>query len=173
MDNISGNEPPELDYIQDFYWKERERHRRFVKLLVLSIFLHLLFVGGTMLLSHWLTRNTVPEVIMLSAGNLQLSPGMDAAVPGEPEPDGYKSVVLKAPAKLPEVSLVWATPRLANPVEDWQPYALEVLAGVLDGHGSARLPQALVKEQRIAVDVGAGYDPVSRGPALFMAAATP
>lgn len=93
--------------------------------------------------------------------------------PGEPEPDGYKSVVLKAPAKLPEVSLVWATPRLANPVEDWQPYALEVLAGVLDGHGSARLPQALVKEQRIAVDVGAGYDPVSRGPALFMAAATP
>jgi zinc protease len=93
--------------------------------------------------------------------------------PGEPEPDGYKSVVLKAPAKLPEVSMVWATPRLENPAEDWQPYALEVLAGVLDGHDSARLPRALVKEQRLAVDVGAGYDPVSRGPAVFIAAATP
>jgi zinc protease len=91
----------------------------------------------------------------------------------EPEPAGYKSVVLKAPANLPEVGMVWATPRLNKPKEDWEPYALEVLAGVLDGHTSARLPRALVNEARIADEVGAGYDPVSRGPALFMIAATP
>jgi zinc protease len=35
------------------------------------------------------------------------------------------------------------------------------------------LPQALVKDQHLAAEVGAGYDPVSRGPALFMVAATP
>lgn len=91
----------------------------------------------------------------------------------EPDPDGATRIVLRAPAKLSEVALTWAVPRLANPVEDWEPYALEVLAGVLDGHGSARLPQSLVKSQRTADEVGAGYDPVSRGPALFMVGATP
>jgi zinc protease len=91
----------------------------------------------------------------------------------EPTPDGMKSVVLKAPANLPEVGLAWATPRLADPERDWEPYALEVLAGVLDGHASARLSQSLVKERRMAVEVGAAYDPVARGPALFMVSATP
>jgi zinc protease len=92
---------------------------------------------------------------------------------GEPEPNGMKRLVLKAPAKLPSVILAWHAPRLVRPTEDWEPYALEVLAGVLDGHGSARLPKALVQEARIAVGVGAGYDPVARGPNLFLADATP
>ena len=91
----------------------------------------------------------------------------------EPASDGMSQVVLKAPAELPEVSLVWAVPRLNKPAEDWEPYALEVLSGVLDGHASARLPQSLIKEKRLAVDVGTGYDPVARGPVLFMVAATP
>jgi zinc protease len=43
----------------------------------------------------------------------------------EPEPDGMQSVVLKAPAQLPDVSLVWAVPKLSRPGEDWEPYALE------------------------------------------------
>jgi zinc protease len=92
---------------------------------------------------------------------------------GEPEPDGMTEVVLKAPAKLPEVSMAWAAPRLADPAKDWEPYALEVLAGVLDGHSSARLPKSLVKDNRLADQVGAGFDPVSRGPALFLVDATP
>jgi zinc protease len=92
---------------------------------------------------------------------------------GEVPPSGMQSLVLKAPAKLPEVSMVWAAPRLADPAKDWEAYALEMLAGVLDGHGSARLPKSLVKDARLADEVGAGYDPVARGPALFMIAATP
>jgi zinc protease len=92
---------------------------------------------------------------------------------GEPEANGTKRVTVKAPAKLPSVILAWQAPRLEKPAEDWEPYALEVLAGILDGHGSARLPKALVQESRIAVSVGAGYDPVARGPNLFLADATP
>ncbi|MFZ5483218.1 MAG: M16 family metallopeptidase [Pseudomonadota bacterium] len=91
----------------------------------------------------------------------------------EPEQAGLRRVALKAPAKLPAVMLSWAAPRLAAPTEDWEPYALEILAGVLDGHGSARLPKRLVKEQALAVDVSAGYDPVSRGPNHFVADVTP
>jgi len=91
----------------------------------------------------------------------------------EPEQQGAKQVTLKAPAKLPAVILAWQAPRLSDPAGEWEPYALEVLAGVLDGNGSARLPRTLVKEQRLAVDVSAGYDPIARGPDQFMVDATP
>jgi zinc protease len=90
----------------------------------------------------------------------------------EVEPRGMRQVTVKAPASLPAVYLAWPVPRLKDPAHDWEPYALEILEGVLDGHASARLSRALVKEQRVAVGVGAGYDPVSRGPALFLVSAT-
>ncbi len=90
----------------------------------------------------------------------------------EVEPRGMRQVTVKAPARLPAVYLAWHVPRLTDPANDWEPYALEILEGILDGHASARLQRALVKEQRLAVGVGAGYDPVSRGPALFLVSAT-
>ena len=91
----------------------------------------------------------------------------------EPEQQGVKEVTVKAPAKQPVVALAWQAPRLDDPQADWEPYALEILAGVLDGHASARLNQSLVRDKKIATDVGAGYDDISRGPALFIADATP
>ncbi len=91
----------------------------------------------------------------------------------EPEQAGMKVVTVKAPAKLPVVALAWQVPRLIDPQTDWEPYALEILAGVLDGHASARLNQSLVREKKIATDVGAGFDAISRGPALFIADVTP
>ncbi len=90
----------------------------------------------------------------------------------EPEPPGGRHVVVRAPAKSSVAILAWPVPRLQKPATDVEPYALEILAGVLDGHGSARLPQALVKTQRVALDVDAGYDPVSRGPTQFVISLT-
>ncbi|MBI5331168.1 MAG: insulinase family protein [Betaproteobacteria bacterium] len=86
---------------------------------------------------------------------------------------GLRQLILKAPAKLPVLALAWQTPRLLDPTRDSDPYALEILAGVLDGHASARLNQSLVREKQLATEVGAGYDSISRGPALFMVDATP
>jgi zinc protease len=91
----------------------------------------------------------------------------------EPEQQGAKQVTLKAPAQLPVAVLAWQAPRLTAPADEWEPYALEVLAGVLDGNGSARLPKALIKDAPLATDVSAGYDPVARGPNQFTAGATP
>jgi len=91
----------------------------------------------------------------------------------EPEQNGERQVVVKAPAKLPVVALAWQAPTLADPEKDNDPYALEILAGVLDGHASARLNQSLVRDKRLATEASAGYDDVSRGPALFMVDATP
>ncbi len=91
----------------------------------------------------------------------------------EPEQRGTREVVVKAPAKLPVVALAWHTPGLRDPERDSDPYALEILAGVLDGHASARLNQSLVRDQRLATEASAGYDGVARGPSMFMIDATP
>jgi len=90
----------------------------------------------------------------------------------EPAPSGSKRVSLRAQARLPGVVMAWQVPRLEDPAQDWEPYALEILSGILDGHASARLPKALVQEARLAVSAGSSFDPVGRGPGLFFADAT-
>ena len=91
----------------------------------------------------------------------------------EPEQRGVRRVVVKAPAELPYLLMGWKCPVLRDVGKDWQPYALEVLAGVLDGNESARLNQSLVRNSRLASDVGAGYDATSRGPGLCYLDGTP
>jgi zinc protease len=67
----------------------------------------------------------------------------------------------------------YKAPTLSDPQNEWEPYALEILAGVLDGHASARLNRALVREARIAISVGAGYSAIARGPGMFYFDGTP
>ncbi len=91
----------------------------------------------------------------------------------EPMQDGQRQIEVKAPAKLPVVALAWKAPTLHDPEQDSDPYALEILAGVLDGHASARLNQSLVRDLRLATEASASYDDIARGPSLFMVDATP
>ncbi len=86
----------------------------------------------------------------------------------EPEQTGIKRVTVKAPAKLPYLAMAWKVPRLNDVDKDRDPYALEVLAGVLDGNDAARLSKNLVRGQKVAQSAGAGYDGTVRGEALFM-----
>ena len=86
---------------------------------------------------------------------------------------GERRVIVKAPAKLPYLLWGFRVPVLHDVEHDWEPYALEVLSGILDGNDAARLTRSLVREQHVATGVGAGYEAVSRGPALFMIEATP
>jgi len=91
----------------------------------------------------------------------------------EPKQIGIKRLVVKAPAELPQLVMSYHTPTVKDPEQDWKSYALEILAGVLDGNESARLNKHLVREQQIASSVGAGYDSTGRGPSMFTMEATP
>ena len=91
----------------------------------------------------------------------------------EPPQLGVKRIVVKAPAELPNLVMAYHTPTIADPGKDWKPYALQMLAGILDGNDSARLNKTLVREQQLASSAGAGYDATSRGPSLFMLEGTP
>jgi len=92
----------------------------------------------------------------------------------EPLQMGERRVVVKAPAKLPYLLMGYHVPALVDADKDWEPYALEVLAGVLSGNPAARLNQQLVRDTQLAVDVSAGYDILARGKlSLFQLDGTP
>lgn len=91
----------------------------------------------------------------------------------EPKQSGIKRLTVKAPGELPYVLMAYHVPVLRDPEKDWEPYALSVLNGVLDGYDAARLNRELVKTSRIANGAGASYDAVNRGEALFYLDGTP
>ena len=86
----------------------------------------------------------------------------------EPPQHGVKRVSLKAPAEQPYLLMAYHVPVLRDVDNDWEPYALSVLGGVLDGSAAARLPRELVKKSRIANSAGSSYDITNRGPGLFL-----
>lgn len=91
----------------------------------------------------------------------------------EPEQRGPRRAVVRAPAELPYVILAWHVPTVRKLDEARDYFALQVLAAILDGYDGARLNTRLVRESRLAVSAGAGYDGMARGASLFMMDATP
>jgi zinc protease len=91
----------------------------------------------------------------------------------EPPQTGIKRLTIKAPARLPYLVMGYHAPVLRDADTDWEPYALEMLVGVLDGNESARLNKELVREQHIASSINADYDSTGRGPSMFFLNGTP
>ena len=86
---------------------------------------------------------------------------------------GMRNITVKAPAELPYLMMGYKVPVLNTASEEWEPYALEMLAGILGGSNSARFPRELVREQQIAVGVNIGYDLFARQEDLLVIEATP
>jgi zinc protease len=86
----------------------------------------------------------------------------------EPAQAGQRRLSVKAPAKLPYLAMAWKMPKLRDVRQDRDPYALEMLAAVLDGHDASRFSKNLVRGSRIAQSAGAGYDGTLRGEATFI-----
>jgi zinc protease len=97
----------------------------------------------------------------------------DRRITEEPPQLGPQQLTVKAPAELPYVLMAYRAPKLRDPEKDWEPYALEMLAGVLDGNEAARLNRVLVRTERIASSADASYDGIGRGPGMFYLSATP
>jgi zinc protease len=91
----------------------------------------------------------------------------------EPVQTGIRRLTVKAPAKLPVVLMAYKVPVIRDVEKDVDPYALEMLSAILDGHDAARFSKNLIREQRLATTAGAGYDSMSRGPGLFYLQGSP
>lgn len=85
----------------------------------------------------------------------------------EPQQNGIRRVVVKAPAENPYVVLAFKVPTLRDVEKDDDVHALDVLAAVLDGYDNARLPARLVRTERVANAAGASYGSIERGPSMF------
>jgi zinc protease len=80
---------------------------------------------------------------------------------------GIKRITVKAPAELPYLVMAYHAPVLRDVERDWEPYALFVLNGILDGNDASRLNRELVRNSRVANSANSSYDLINRGPALF------
>ena len=90
---------------------------------------------------------------------------------------GTQRVSVEVPAKIPYLIMGYKAPVLKRGAEtqadEWEMYALEVLAGVLDGGSSARLSSNLVRGQQIANSASASYGMSARHETLFTLSAVP
>ena len=95
--------------------------------------------------------------------------------PAEPKQDGERRVRVAAPAEVPSLILGYHVPVLApgKSAVEWEPYALDVLTGVLDGGDSARFKRELVRDARVAADADASYSAVGRAPGMLYIEGTP
>lgn len=90
----------------------------------------------------------------------------------EPAQRGIRRLEYKAPAEQAYVSLAFRAPQI-DPADNFKgdidPYALVVLAAVLDGYPGSRLDRALTQgADRVADSAGAYAGFVGRGPQLFV-----
>ncbi len=112
------------------------------------------------------------EVIALAKehfGKLEPSENLNPPKPQkEVEQLGQRTLTVKLPAEIPYLLMGYPVPTVATTDIAWEPYALEVLASVLDGGASSRLPREIVRGSKIASSTGAGYDLYDRLDTLFL-----
>jgi zinc protease len=91
----------------------------------------------------------------------------------EPAQRGMKRFTVKAPARQPYLILGFKTPVVGTADEAWEPYALEMLAYVLDGGESARFSSNLIRGSKLAVSANASYNAFSRLSSMLLIDAIP
>ncbi len=99
-------------------------------------------------------------------------------LPARPEPVespqyGPRRVTVRVPAEVPYLTMGFKIPTLRTAESKTESYALAVLASVLDGGESARLPTRLVRKQELTTSVSAGSDGFARLDSLFSLSAIP
>jgi len=91
----------------------------------------------------------------------------------EDEPLGPRRIVVRTPAKVPYIIMGYKVPVLKTAAEEWEPYALEVLSGVLSAGRSSRFQRELIRDAQIAADADAGYSMHSLHNEMFLVDGTP
>ncbi len=100
-------------------------------------------------------------------------------IPAEPKQEQERRARVAAPAQVPYVLMGYHVPVYPRPgsaktdTQAWEPYALSVLAGVLDGGESARFEKELVRQNKIAAGISAEYGAVARSPSMLLISGTP
>jgi zinc protease len=93
----------------------------------------------------------------------------------QPEPPalGKKVIAIHAPAQFPLLMMGFTAPGVKTAKQAWEPYALEIIAGLLDGGDGARLPKNLIHGSQVASGASAYYNLYSRYTTQFIVYGSP
>ncbi len=86
---------------------------------------------------------------------------------------GPTRLEVRTPARQPYLLIGYKTPVVGHADADWQPYALDMLASILDGGSSARLARDLVRGKQIAASASVDYGAFARLPGMLVMDGTP
>ncbi|MHB1240876.1 MAG: M16 family metallopeptidase [Gammaproteobacteria bacterium] len=118
-----------------------------------------------------------PEAVYRMAkrdfGPLKAGPALEIKPRHELEQRGLRRVTVEAPAELPYVLMGYHVPVLRTTKDRSEVYALEMLSGILDGGGGARLTRDLVRGAQVAASASAGYNLYAHRDDLLVLQATP
>ena len=106
-------------------------------------------------------------------GLVKSRPVSEAPNPTDAAQVSTRRITVKAAARVPYVLMGYRVPTIATAVDAWEPYALDILAYILDGGKSARLQKHLVRERTLVSSVGVGYNPGARSETVFYLNANP
>lgn len=91
----------------------------------------------------------------------------------EPPALGIKTVKVNAPAQLPLLMLGYTVPSLNTAKDSWEPYALDIIAGILGSADNGRLAKELVRGSHLASDAQVYYNTYARYQTQFILFGTP
>ncbi|KTD52745.1 M16 family metallopeptidase [Legionella quateirensis] len=86
----------------------------------------------------------------------------------EPPALGKKSIIIEAPAKLPLFMIGYTVPSVKTAQNSWEPYALELIAGILDSGESARFAKNLIRGSHVATGADVYYNLYARYQTQFI-----
>ncbi len=136
--------------------------------------------------NDWYSPNNATLVVVgdVSAAEVKtLTERHFAAIPARPLPTakaplelpalGERRLTLRVKTQLPSLLLGFNVPGLASSDNPREVHALRLIAALLDGGYSARLPSRLEREQELVTGASAWYNPFTRGDSLFILSARP
>ena len=124
--------------------------------------------NATLVVVGDVNANNVFNLAKKYFGTLQKRPQIARKSQIEPPRLGKKSVIVHAPAQLPMLMLGFTTPTVKTAKNIADPYALEIIAGILDAGDSGRFTTHLVRSKQIASDVDTYYNLYARHQAQFI-----
>ena len=96
-----------------------------------------------------------------------------AKIPLELDAPGERRITLHLRTQLPSLMMGFNVPGVATAESPRQVHALRLIAALLDGGYSARLPTRLERGEELVASASAWYNAYQRGDSLFVLSATP
>lgn len=106
-------------------------------------------------------------------GALPKQPIPERKLKKEPPELGQKIVHIQAAAKLPLLMIGYSVPSVVTAKEAYEPYALEIIAGILDAGDSARFSKKLIRGKHVANGADTYYNPYTRYQTQFIVYGSP